>query len=245
MPTRIALAGVRCRGEMRLDLVAARERAVARQREGDACAGALHGRAAAEERDDHDHEEEILKPGRQRREERVDAAADDAADARRGRREQQPEHQHERRDAAVEQRVAHRLGHLALRLDGLFGDVAGRLEAVEDVDVGQHGHERGAGPPVAAEVQAERVALEYSTCSRGEDEAEVLVEAEGREREKDAERSDRLDVDAEARHAPHDLRADRVQDRRQHDDAAGDGENRRVIVGSRCVPNQMFESDVT
>src|SRR5256886_13383299 len=57
---------------------------------------------------------------------------------------------------------SHGPGHLAAGVPGLLGDVTGRLEAVEDVDRGEHGDQGGADP-AAAEVQAERVRSEEHT----------------------------------------------------------------------------------
>ncbi len=132
-----------------LYLIAERQRSVASECERHAGTGTLNGGAATEERDDDHDEEKVLEPTRQDRENDVDAAGHDTADPGRRRRQKQAKHQDERRDAAIQQRVAHGLGNLTLRVDGLLGDVTSRFEAVEDVDVGEHRNERRTRPPVS------------------------------------------------------------------------------------------------
>src|SRR5579871_4604443 len=57
------------------------------------------------------------------------------------------------------------------------------------------------------------------------------MESEDGERDEDAERADRFDVNAVARDPPHNLRADPVQNRRKHDDRARDRKNGHVVRG--------------
>src|SRR5215475_426081 len=59
---------------------------------------------------------------------------------------------------APDQRVPHGARHLAAGVLGLFGDVPGGLEAVEDVHRGEHRDDQRA-KVAAVEVQAQRVGL--------------------------------------------------------------------------------------
>src|SRR2546430_17681320 len=105
---------------------------------------------------------------------------------------------------------SHGPGHLAAGVPGLLGDVTGRLEAVEDVDRGEHGDQGGADP-AAAEVEAERVGRGVLDVLRASQETQSVVEAVNAEHDRDTERAEDLDVKTELRDPAHDLGADGVQ----------------------------------
>jgi hypothetical protein len=116
---------------------------------------------------------------------------------------------------------------MASRILGLLGDVPGRLEAVEDVDMREHGDECRPGDPVAAEVEPQWVAGRVGDPFAGEQEAEAMVEAVDGEDDRDAQRAQDLDVHAELSNPAHDLGAgdvqhglDGEQDQRDHQDRA-------------------------
>jgi hypothetical protein len=140
--------------------------------------------------------------------------------------------------------VAHRPGNLPAGVLRLLGDVAAGLEAVEDVDRREHGDERGR-EPAAVEVEGERVGRVVLCALGREEEAEAVVEAVDREDERDPERADDLDVDAELRDVGHDPRAgdvhrqlDRQQDERDHEDRPV---ARRIEVPAEPVVGQRTD----
>ena len=119
----------------------------------------------------------------------------------------------------------HRARHLPAGVLGLLGDVAGRLEAVEDVDRREHRDQRAPASQCPPKSSAERVARACWTPWVDEQEAEPVVEAVDRQDDRDAEGADDLDVHAELRDPAHHLGAGDVErglDREQdHRDRAG------------------------
>src|ERR1700680_1873680 len=67
-----------------------------------------------------------------------------------------------------------------------------------------------------------------------------------RKRGEDTERADRFHVHAEARHVAHDLSADRIENRRDDNHAACDGEDGRVLrrIQMRLEPNIRKRRDI-
>ena len=148
--------------EEALDVVL-RERTVAAVRVDDARGSRLNREPAAEEREAHDEQREILDE--LARDVRSDQEGHATGHGLRkavlaGRDgEQQRCDEHEARDPRGQQRADDRARHALRGLHHLLGNVARRLEAVEDVDVRQDGHERRPQPPVATEVDAERIGV--------------------------------------------------------------------------------------
>ena len=122
------------------------ERAVAAVGVDEPGGGRLDRQAATEEGETHDEQRDVLDDlTRDVRtdQERHPTAHSVAQPFRAGRDgEDERAHQHEARDPRGQQRRDDRSGHAFRRMHHFLGDVAGRLEAVEDVDVRQDGHER-------------------------------------------------------------------------------------------------------
>ena len=114
-----------------------------------------------------------------------------------GDRQQQRPDEHEAGHAGGEQRRDDRAGNALRCVHDLLGDIAGRFEPVEDVDVRQDGDKGCTEPPVASRSRRRADWSPRLGALAREEVVEPVVEPGDRQHDGDPEGADDLEVDAD------------------------------------------------
>ena len=225
---------------------ACRKRAIPRVREDEPSSGGLNREAAAEEREAHHEERDVLHIQVR------DVAADDDGNATcgdhlaeavlRGRDgEDEGAHQDEAGQAGGEEGRDDGARDALRGVHHFFGNVTGRFESVEDVYVRQDGDERGSQPPVAAEVDAVRIGGRVLRALRGEQIVEAVMEPGHAQEDRNADRADNLEVDADLGYATQEVDAPDVEEELDRDEDHGEGEDLIGIGGVEVGVEDVVE----